>query len=50
MRSAVLTSTIHPRARVYDVGEDTGRAQEYIVVAGDTRIDAHIVLNLHVVP
>ena len=47
---AVLRFATDRRTRVDDVGEDHTRSEEDIVLAADTRVDGHIVLNLAVAP
>ena len=49
-RLAVFRLAADRRARVDDVGEDHARSEEHIVLAADSRIDGHVVLNLAVAP
>ena len=46
----VLILAAYGAARIYHVGENAGRSEEHIIAALHPGINAHIVLNLHIVP
>lgn len=49
VRAQIAVAAVHGTAWVNDVGKHHGGAQEDVVGANNTRVDTHVVLNLHVV-
>jgi hypothetical protein len=50
MRCSVLPPSVNGASRIGNVRENAAGPQKDIVVAGNTFVDAHVILDLHVVP